>query len=134
MVLLDTAYPAQLINEPDNLQVALQDKNLKLAMDDEKALVDNNTWHLVPYKFGSNLIDCKWVYRIKRKVDGTIDRYKSRLVAKVFKQKYGIDYEDTFSSVIKVATIRFVLAISVLKGWSLMQLDVKSVFLHGVLE
>jgi histone deacetylase 1/2 len=122
-------------SEPKNLQIALSDKNWKEAMNDEyKALVDNKTWHLVPYKKGKNLIDCKWVYRIKRKADGTIDRYKARLVAKGFKQRYGIDYEETFSPVVKSATIRLALAISVSRGWSLRQLDVKHAFLHGVLE
>lgn len=80
------------------------------------------------------MIDCKWVFRIKRKSDGTIDRYKARLVAKGFKQRYGIDYEDTFSPVIKAAIIRLVLSIVVSKGWSLRQLDVQNEFLHGVLE
>jgi hypothetical protein len=80
------------------------------------------------------LIACKWVYCIKRKADGTIDRYKARLVAKGFKQRYGIDYEDTFSPVVKIATIRTVLALSVSRGWSLRQLDVKNAFLHSVLE
>jgi hypothetical protein len=63
-----------------------------------------------------------------------IDRYKARLVAKGFKQRYGIDYEDTFIPVVKATTIRLVLSISVSKGWSLRQLDVKNVFLHGVME
>jgi histone deacetylase 1/2 len=122
-------------NEPETLQLALADKKWREAMNDEyKALIENKTWHLVPYKKGTNLIDCKWVYRIKRKADGTIDRYKARLVAKGFKQRYGIDYEDTFSPVVKAATIRLVLAVSVSRGWSLRQLDVKNVFLHGVLE
>jgi histone deacetylase 1/2 len=115
--------------------MALENPDWKHAMNDEyKALVENKTWHLVPYKKGINLIDCKWVYRIKRKADGTIDRYKARLVAKGFKQRYGIDYEDTFSPVVKAATIRLVLVVSVSKGWSLRQLDVKNAFLHGVLE
>ncbi|XP_071681765.1 uncharacterized protein [Lolium perenne] len=124
-----------LSDEPENLQVALSNKNWKQAMDDEyKALIENKTWYLVPHKKGNNLIDCKWVYRIKRKADGTIDRYKARLVAKGFKQRYGIDYEDTFSHVVKAATIRLVLALSVSRGWSLRQLDVKNAFLHGILE
>ena len=89
---------------------------------------------MVPQQHGANIIDCRWIYKIKRKSDGTIDRYNARLVAKGFKQRYGIDYEDTFSPVVKIATVRLVLAISVSRGWSLRQLDVKNAFLHGVLE
>jgi hypothetical protein len=73
------------------------------------------------------------VYRIKRKADGTIDRYKARLIAKGFKQRYNIDYEDTVSPVVEATTIILILAISVSKGWSLRLLDVKNAFLHGVL-
>lgn len=98
------------------------------------ALMENKTWHLVPPAKGRNVIDCKWVYRIKRKADGSLDRYKARLVAKGFKQRYGIDYEDTFSPVVKAATIRVVLSLAVSRGWNLRQLDVKNVFLHGDLE
>jgi hypothetical protein len=98
------------------------------------ALIQNKTWHLVPANSSKNLIDCKWVYRIKKKADGSIDRYKARLVAKDFKQKYGIDYDDTFSPMVKIATIRTVLSISVSRGWSLWQLDVKNAFLHDILE
>jgi len=79
----------------------------------------NNTWRLVPSQPGRNVIDCKWVYKIKRKADGSIDRYKARLVAKGFKQRYGIDYEDTFSPVVKAATIRLVLSIAISRGWNL---------------
>ena len=80
-------------------------------MDSEyDALMKNKTWHLVPSKSGMNVIDCKWVYKIKRKSDVSIDRYKARVVAKGFKQRFGIDYEDTFSPVIKSATIRLVLS------------------------
>jgi hypothetical protein len=75
------------------------------------------------------VIDSKLVYKIKRNVDGSIDRYKARLVAKGFKQWYGIDYEDTFSLVVKVATIKIVLSIVVTKGWCLRKLDVQKCFL-----
>ncbi|KAK1611308.1 hypothetical protein QYE76_034981 [Lolium multiflorum] len=110
-------------------------RKYKLAMQDEyDALLANHTWHLVPPSSRRNIIDCKWVYRIKKNADGTIDRYKARLVAKVFKQRYGIEYEDTFSPVVKAATIRLVLSISVSRGWSLRQLDVNNAFLHGVLK
>jgi histone deacetylase 1/2 len=98
------------------------------------ALMENKTWTLVPSSSNKNLSDCKWVYRIKQRADGTIDRYKARLVAKGFKQRYGIDYEDTFSPIVKIATIWIVLSIAISRDWSLRQLDVKNVFLHGVLE
>jgi hypothetical protein len=103
---------------------------------DEKynALLKNGTWHLVPSTHGQNVIDCKWVYKMKRKADGTIDLYKARLVAKGFKQRYGIDYEDTFSPVVKVTTIWVILSLVVSLGWNLRQLDVKNVFLHDVLK
>jgi hypothetical protein len=98
------------------------------------ALMKNKTWHLVPPQRGTNIIDCKWVYKIKHKQDGSLDRYKARLVAKGFKQSYGIDYEDTFSPVVKTATIRTILSTVVSRGWSMRQLDVQNDFLHVLLE
>lgn len=80
------------------------------------ALLENKTWHLAPPSHGKNVIDCKWVYKIKRKSNGSLDRYKARLVAKGFKQRYVIDYEDTFSPVVKATTIRSVLSIVVFQG------------------
>jgi hypothetical protein len=114
---------------------ALRDPSWVVAMDQEhQALVHNQTWHLVPPPSGHNIIDCKWIYKVKRKANGSIDCYKARLVAKGFKQQYGIDYEDMFSPVVKAVTIRLVLAIAVSTGWSLQQLDVQNTFLHGILE
>jgi histone deacetylase 1/2 len=122
-------------DEPASLQFALEDQNWKGAMDEEfDALMQNKTWRLVPPHQGNNIIDCRWVYKVKHKANGSIDRYKARLVAKGFKQRYGIDNEDTFSPVVKTETVRLVLALAVSGGWSLRQLDVKNVFLHGVLE
>jgi hypothetical protein len=79
--------------EPEDVQQALEDPKWRIAMQEEyDALERNKTWHLVPFREGRNIIDCKWVYKIKRKSDGTIERYKARLVAKGFNQRYGIDY------------------------------------------
>jgi hypothetical protein len=98
------------------------------------ALMKNNAWHLVPRDDIKNIIDSKWVYKIKKKSNSSADRYKARLLAKGFRQRYNIDYEDTFSPVVKAAIIRIVLSIAISRGWCLRQLDVQNAFLHGVLE
>jgi hypothetical protein len=79
----------------------------------------DGTWHHILPKTDSNIINCKWVYKVKRKADGSIDRYKARLVVKGFKQRYGIDYEDMFSPIVKAVTIQLILSVAVSKGWSL---------------
>jgi hypothetical protein len=119
------------IDEPLNLVAALGNENWKKGMD---ALMKNKTWHLVPPQKGSNVIDCKWVYKIKRRANGSLDRYKARLVAKGLKQQYGIDYEEIFSPVVKLATIRVILSLVVSQGWTIRQLNVQNAFLHGFLE
>jgi histone deacetylase 1/2 len=107
-------------SEPTSVYDALADMKWRKAMEEEyDALLQNKTWHLVSPSSNKNVIDCKWVYHIKKRADGTVDRYKARLVAKGYKQRYGIDYEDTFSPVVKAATIKIVLAVSVSRGWSL---------------
>jgi hypothetical protein len=92
--------------ESESLSEAVHDPKWKHAMEEEfSAFIKNGTWHLVLASQASNIIDCKWVYKMKRKADGTIDRHKARLMVKGFKQHYGIDYEDTFSLVVQAATI-----------------------------
>jgi hypothetical protein len=105
------------------------------AMVDEfQALIRNKTWHLIPPREDLNVIDCKWVFKLKRKADGTIDCHKARLVAKGFNQQYGIDYDETFSPVVKPATIRLLLSLAVTRGWVIRQIDIQNAFLHGYLH
>ncbi|KAI5316320.1 hypothetical protein L3X38_036027 [Prunus dulcis] len=102
--------------------------------DEYDALMRNHTWSLVPATSCMNIVGCKWVFKVKRKADGSIDRYKARPVTKGFNQKEGFDYEETFSPVVKPATIHTILSLAVSYNWSLQQLDVRNAFLNGYLQ
>jgi hypothetical protein len=98
------------------------------------ALQDNHTWDLVSCPLSVKLIGCKWVYSIKLRSDGTLDRYKARLVVLGNRQEYGVDYEKTFAPVAKMTTVHTIIAIAASQGWPLHQMDVKNTFLHGDLK
>lgn len=82
----------------------------------------NNTWSLVPSNSTQNVVGCKWVFRLKHKADGSIERYKARVVAKGFHQRPGIDFHATFSPVVKHRTFRLILSLVVTNRWPLHQL------------
>uniref|UniRef100_A0A2N9H082 Uncharacterized protein n=1 Tax=Fagus sylvatica TaxID=28930 RepID=A0A2N9H082_FAGSY len=121
--------------EPKSVRVALRDPGWRAAMDDEmKALHQNNTWVLVPRQPSMHIIGCRWIFKTKLHSDGSLDRLKARLVAKGYNQQEGVDFLETFSPVIHPATIRIILTLATVKGWSFHQLDVKNAFLHGHLD
>ncbi|GJU74442.1 ribonuclease H-like domain-containing protein [Tanacetum coccineum] len=88
----------------------------------------------VKLQAGRKVIGNKWVFKLKLKSDGEIERYKARLVAKGFNQREGIDYEETFSLVVKISTVRCLVSLAVNKGWTLFQLDVNNAFLYGDID
>jgi hypothetical protein len=98
------------------------------------ALLQNHTWTLVPPQQATNLVGCKWVFKVKRHADGSIERHKAHLVAKGFHQQAGLDYGETFSPVVKPTTIRTVLSMAYSPGWDMRQIDIQNAFLHGFLD
>ncbi|MCO5569478.1 hypothetical protein L7F22_023190 [Adiantum nelumboides] len=102
------------------------------AMDDEMdALVKNDTWDLVHLPSGKKAIGSKWVYKVKCKSNGSVERYKARLVAKGYEQTKGLDYDETFSPVAKMTTVRLVIAMASMFGWKLGQMNVNNAFFVG---
>ncbi|GJR42947.1 ribonuclease H-like domain-containing protein [Tanacetum coccineum] len=99
--------------------------------DEYKALINNNTWVLVPRPPNVNIVRSMWLYKHKYNADGSLNRYKARLVANGRSQQQGIDCDETFIPVFKPATIRIVLSLAVSRQWPIHQLDVKNAFLHG---
>ncbi|KAJ0746343.1 putative RNA-directed DNA polymerase [Helianthus annuus] len=120
--------------EPSSYSEAIQDPRWIEAMNCEmEALNRNNTWIVVDLPKGRKPIGCKWVYKIKYKANGEIERYKARLVAKGFSQKEGVDFGETFSPVVKMVTVRIILKLAVNNEWPLYQLDINNAFLYGSL-
>ncbi|GKA88750.1 ribonuclease H-like domain-containing protein [Tanacetum coccineum] len=111
--------------EPTCLSEALCDPNWVEAMNNEiEALNRNNTWTIYDLPIGKNPIGSKWLWKIKYKASGDIERYKARLVAKDYSQREGFDYDETFSLVVKMVTVRCLIALDVVNNWPMFQLDV----------
>ena len=119
-------------HEPVSLKVALSSSSWLPAMQDEyRALLQNRTWSLTSLPSGAKVVGCKWIFKKKFNADGTFQRHKARLVAKGFTQSPGLDYNETFSPVVKPITIRVVLSHVVSNNWPVHQIDVNNAFLNG---
>jgi histone deacetylase 1/2 len=114
---------------------AMADPKWLSAMQAEyKALMDNQTWSLVPLPPHRRAIGCKWIFRVEENPDGSVNKYKARLVAQGFSQTVGFDFTETFSPVIKPVTVRIILTRAVTFKWKVQQIDVNNAFLNGVLQ
>ncbi|CAA7032085.1 unnamed protein product [Microthlaspi erraticum] len=121
--------------EPRSFKTAMGLKQWQQAMGKEViALEENETWTLEDLPPGKRAIGSKWVYKIKYHSDGTIERYKARLVALGNRQVEGEDYGETFAPVAKMGTVRMFLKVAAGNDWPVYQMDVHNAFLHGDLE
>ncbi|GJW95411.1 zinc finger, CCHC-type containing protein, partial [Tanacetum coccineum] len=110
-------------------------RDQKEAIDDEiGSIMENNTWVLSDLPYGCKPLGCKWIFKRKMKVNGTIDKFKARLVIQGLRQKEGIDYFDTYEPVARITTIRLLLALAAIHNLVIHQMDVKTAFLNGDLE
>lgn len=117
---------------PKTYKQAIQYDCWKQAMTEElTALIENRTWDVVTCPSGVQPIGCKWVYTVKLHPDGSLDRYKARLVALGNHQEFGLNYSETFAPVAKLTTVRTIFAIASQQHWAILQMDVKNAFLHG---
>lgn len=125
------------VNSSDPVSFEEAEKSLKWreAMNEEiRAIERNGTWELTELPKGAKCIGVKWIYKTKLNEVGEVSKYKARLVAKGYSQEHGIDYTEVYAPVARMDTIRTIIATAARKAWDIYQLDVKSAFLHGVLE
>lgn len=126
------------IDEPQTFEEAMSSTESNFwigAMEEEmSSLFEKETFDLEKLPPDRKAIGCKWVFKIKCKSDGSIDRFKARLCAKGYSQKAGIDYGETFSPVVRYESIRILLALTAVRDLEITQFDVKTAFLNGDLE
>ena len=121
--------------EPWDFSEARSMKVWVSACEEEIASIErNHTWLLVDLPAGAKAIGLKWVFKLKRNPDGSVNKYKARLVANGYVQRHGVDYDEVFAPVARIETIRLIIALAASHGWEVHHLDVKTAFLHGDLK
>ena len=125
-------------NEPQTFKAAMSSSEStywKEAVNSEiESILSNHTWELTDLPPGNKPLGSKWIFKRKMKPDGTIDKYKARLVVNGYRQKEGLDYFDTYSPVTRITSIRMLIALAAVHDLKIHQMDVKTAFLNGELE
>jgi hypothetical protein len=121
--------------EPTCFEEAIQKKEWADAMTEEyQFIMKNEVWEIVPRSKNKDGVSYIWLFKIKHAANGSIEKYKARFVTRVFFQKEGIDYEETFALVSRYTLIRTIIALASKIKWKLHQMDVKTASLKGVIE
>ncbi|GKF19650.1 zinc finger, CCHC-type containing protein, partial [Tanacetum coccineum] len=132
------SYCFNVEDDPKTFDEAMKSQDVafwKEAINDEMdSIMGNNTWVLADLTLGCKPLGCKWIFKIKLKVDETIKKFKARLVIQSFKQKLGIYYFDTYALVARISTIRLLIAMASIYNLIIHQMDAKTAFLNGDLE
>jgi hypothetical protein len=125
-------------SEPASLAEALQrpdgDRYLESAIEEVRAHLENGTWKVVRLPRGKRAIGSRWVFKIKRNADGSIERYKGRIVAKGYAQREGIDYTETFAPTARFGALRTVIALAAIEVMELESVDISTAFLNGEID
>nr|KAJ0207161.1 hypothetical protein LSAT_V11C500238120 [Lactuca sativa] len=127
-------YCFNIEEDPKTFSEAMASRDKEAIHDEIDSIMHNNTWFLADLPPGCKALGCKWILKRKMKVDGTIDKYKARLVIQGFRQKEGIDFFDTYAPVARISTIRLLLALAAIHNLVIHQMDVKTAFLNGDLD
>src|SRR5436190_24110179 len=100
-------------------------------VDEIKAIVHNKTWELANLPLNKRAIPLKWIFKIKRDAKGIFEKYKARIVVRGFSQIWGLDFNETFAPVVRIESIRIILALAAANDLYILHVDCKNAFLHG---
>ena len=121
--------------EPSSYEEASTRSVWRESMAEEYAsIMKNDVWEVVPKLEGKSVVTSRWLYKIKYDVDGSIEKYKARFVARGFSQVKGVDYDETFAPIAWYTSIQSIISIAAKMGWQIHQMDVKTAFLNGIIH
>jgi hypothetical protein len=133
-IALSTVSNAEPLSYAEALQRPDAEQWKHAALEELNAHSTNGTWKLVPRPAGKKVIGSKWVFKVKRNADGSIERYNSRVIAKGYNQRPGFNYIEIFAPTVRMPTIRVVLAISALHDYHLRSIDISHAYLNGEMD